>query len=48
MSYIKRHIEDVYDDYVQGVPVDELCKKYQVTVEMVNEIVAIMTGERLV
>lgn len=45
MSMIKRLIDDVYADYEDGKTVKDICKKYRITEDMVNEIIKLMSNE---
>lgn len=44
MSMIKRLIDDVYADYEDGKTVKDICRKYNITSEMVDEIIKLMSN----
>ena len=45
MSFIKRWMDDVYADYVNGLTIEEICIKYKTSPNEVEETINIMSSE---
>ena len=40
MSYIKRIVDDIFDDYFNGMTIEELAKKYDESIETIQVLIS--------